>query len=61
MQSDDPLKNKQTKSNRRGWLCNGALSRLRHDMARTGTGSNCNGPALKDGRCRMHGGRRETR
>jgi hypothetical protein len=48
----------QTK--RRGWLKNGNppgdLASAKSCGARTRVGRPCKGPAMKNGRCRMHGG-----
>jgi hypothetical protein len=45
----------------RGWLKNGNRPGDFHDCARCGaktrTGQSCKSPAMKNGRCRMHGGR----
>jgi hypothetical protein len=46
---------------RTGWLKNnnppGDLSRARRCNARTRHGSPCRAPAMRNGRCRMHGGK----
>ena len=45
---------------RRGWLKNGNpagdLAKAKPCGARTRNGKPCRGPAMKNGRCRMHGG-----
>jgi hypothetical protein len=45
---------------RRGWLKNGNapgdLTKARRCGARTRSGRPCKGPAMANGRCRMHGG-----
>jgi hypothetical protein len=45
---------------RRGWLKNGNppgdLSKAKRCDARTRKGTPCRGPAMPNGRCRMHGG-----
>ena len=45
---------------RRGWLTNGNppddLSKAKPCGARTRSGEPCRGPAMANGRCRMHGG-----
>ena len=45
---------------RRGWLKNGNppgdLSKAKRCGARTRSGKPCRGPAMANGRCRMHGG-----
>lgn len=45
---------------RRGWLKNGNppgdLTKVRRCGARTRRGEPCRGPAMKNGRCRLHGG-----
>lgn len=45
---------------RRGWLKNnnppGDLSKAKQCGARTRKGTACKGPAMPNGRCRMHGG-----
>ena len=47
-------------SSRRGWLKNGnRCGDLRKSLrcgARTRSGTSCRGPAMSNGRCRMHGG-----
>ena len=56
-QSDDSIK---TGSGARGWLRNGNLPGDFHKCARCGaktrSGLPCKSPAMKNGRCRMHGG-----
>jgi hypothetical protein len=46
---------------RRGWLRNnnppGDLSKARRCGAKTRRGTPCQSPAMKNGRCRMHGGK----
>jgi len=46
---------------RRGWLKNnnppGDFSRAARCLARTRRGTPCHAPAMKNGRCRLHGGK----
>jgi hypothetical protein len=50
----------QAHAKRRGWLKNGNppgnLSKAKRCGARTRSGQPCRGPAMPNGRCRMHGG-----
>ncbi len=50
----------QPHARRRGWLKNdnppGDLSTVRRCGARTRRGTPCRAPAMKNGRCRLHGG-----
>ncbi len=55
------MKNDQPpQANRRGWLKNGNppgdFSNAPRCGAKTRQGTPCKGPAMKNGRCRMHGG-----
>ena len=51
---------RQPQAVRRGWLKNGNppgdLAKAKPCGARTRSGKPCRGPAMKNGRCRMHGG-----
>ena len=51
----------QPHAKRRGWLRNwnppGDPSRAPRCGAKTRKGTSCNGPAMANGRCRMHGGK----